>query len=736
MASPTPPTHQWIRLFAGISALVICLQAATFGLVQYFGKVEARHINTLQLADEQILLFEQFERASYLVVIGLANEDWNLVLEQRRAAEERAKQFQSVGNALRQGVPALVGDRTVSATKLSNPVALRSLDRIDALWVEVQAAQVRMLRSKNFELARNPSIDELRRSAVALLDETRQLRAQLRLDFAADVRWMRGLQTAVPVLGVLTTLVLAALVLGKLVLPLRRTLDELRTSRAALQRAHDELEERVEVRTRELAETNQVLRDQSDVLESVLDSMAEGVVVVGSDGTFRVWNAEAERIVGIPPAALECGRWLEACPSFHADGRPFERHELPFERALASEAASAEMLVKTQARPDGAADGAADGIWLSWAARPLTTARGELRGAVAVFRDDTPRKQAEARLLQSHEKLEQRVIERTRALRETQRQLVATALAAGKAEVATNILHNVGNVLTSVNVLAHLVQERLQVRSWHGLPKLAALIAEHREDLGRFLTEDDRGKRLPEYVQQLATHQTSVRTGLIDSVGRLLEHIEHIKRIVVLQQEHARSVSLREDATLVDVIDDALSINQAALARHGIEIVRDYQVTPTIHTHKHKLLQILTNLVSNAKYALSQIERTERRLIVRMTQPTEERVRIEVIDNGCGIPSELLTRIFQHGFTTRPGGHGFGLHASVLAANELDGSLHAYSDGPGTGARFTLEIATRAKSAAEAASGDASGAAPGAAPGAAIDDASGEPPAAERTPAP
>ncbi len=702
MVSP-PPTRQWIRLFAGISALVVCLQAATFGLVQYFGKVETRHINTLQLANEQILLFEQFERVSYLVVIGLANENWNLVIEHRHAAEELATQFQSVGHALREGAPALLGDRTVSASKLSNPAALGILDRIDALWIEVQAAQVRMLRSKNFELAHNPSIDELRRAAAALLHETRLLRDQLRLDFAADVQWLRRLQTAVPALGVLTTLLLAALVLGKLVLPLRRTMDELHTSRAALQRTHDELEERVEVRTRELAETNQVLRDQSDVLESVLDSMAEGVVVVGSDGTFRVWNAEAERIVGIPPAALERGRWLEACPSFHADGKPFERHQLPFERALASEAASAEMLVKTQPRPDGVADGVTDGVWLSWAARPLTTARGELRGAVAVFRDDTPRKQAEARLLQSHEELEQRVIERTRALREAQRQLVNTALAAGKAEVATNILHNVGNVLTSVNVLAHLVHERLQVRAWGGLPKLAALIAEHREDLGRFLAEDERGQRLPDYVQQLATHQTSLRTGLIDSVSRLLEHIEHIKRIVVLQQEHARSVSLREDTVLVDVIEDALSINQAALRRHDIEIVRDYQATPTIHTHKHKLLQILTNLVSNAKYALSQTEGTRRRLIMRMIQPSEERVRIEVIDNGCGIPPELLTRIFQHGFTTRPGGHGFGLHASVLAASELDGSLHAHSDGPGTGARFTLEISTCDESAAVAA---------------------------------
>jgi two-component system NtrC family sensor kinase len=390
--------------------------------------------------------------------------------------------------------------------------------------------------------------------------------------------------------------------------------------------------------------------------------------------------------VGIAPGELERGRWLDACPSFHADVvTPFERHDLPIERALAGEAAAAEMLVRPPGRED---------VWLSWAARPLTTPRGEARGAVAVFRDDTLRKRAEARLRQSHDELEQRVAERTRALRQAQRQLVDTALAAGKAEVATNILHNVGNVLNGVNVLAQLIQERLQARSWDGLSKAAELVAGQRADLGRFFTEDERGRRLPEYLEQLAARQAVDRAGLLENVERLLEHIEHIKRIVVLQQEHARSVSLREDASLPEVIEDALSINKAALARHDITVVRDYQVQPRLHIHKHKLLQILINLVSNAKYALADTPREQRCITVRMTRPGDELVRIEVIDNGCGIPAELLTQIFQHGFTTRADGHGFGLHASVLAARDMGGSLHARSDGPGRGACFTLEIPT------------------------------------------
>jgi signal transduction histidine kinase len=68
-----------------------------------------------------------------------------------------------------------------------------------------------------------------------------------------------------------------------------------------------------------------------------------------------------------------------------------------------------------------------------------------------------------------------------------------------------------------------------------------------------------------------------------------------------------------------------------------------------------------------------------------------------VSDNGVGIASENLTRIFNHGFTTRKDGHGFGLHSGALAAREMGGALWAQSDGPGKGATFTLELPLSAK---------------------------------------
>jgi signal transduction histidine kinase len=104
------------------------------------------------------------------------------------------------------------------------------------------------------------------------------------------------------------------------------------------------------------------------------------------------------------------------------------------------------------------------------------------------------------------------------------------------------------------------------------------------------------------------------------------------------------------------------------------------------------MLMILVNLVSNAKYAMDGVAPVERLLTVKLEQHAADRARIEIHDNGMGIAPELLTRIFQYGFTTREEGHGFGLHSSALAAQELGGTLTVHSDGPGRGATFTLEI--------------------------------------------
>ena len=158
-----------------------------------------------------------------------------------------------------------------------------------------------------------------------------------------------------------------------------------------------------------------------------------------------------------------------------------------------------------------------------------------------------------------------------------------------------------------------------------------------------------------------------------------------------MQQSYARVSGVKEIVNINYLVEDSLRMNVNALDRHGVELIREFEDVPLINIDKHKVLQILVNLVRNAKYACEDSGRADKRLTVRVAKGGEW-LNISVIDNGVGVPQENLTRIFNHGFTTRKDGHGFGLHSGALAAKEMGGSLTVHSDGPGQGATFTLKL--------------------------------------------
>jgi len=315
---------------------------------------------------------------------------------------------------------------------------------------------------------------------------------------------------------------------------------------------------------------------------------------------------------------------------------------------------------------------------------------GQLAQAFRLMADEVQRR--EEALRQANEGLEQRVDERTRELKDVHRQFVQVARQAGRAEVATSVLHNVGNVLNSVHTSAMMARERLAGLQVEDVSQVAALLQEQRNDLATFLTQDERGRHVMPFLSGLGQHLESERNeavSLLDEVGR---YTDHIGTIVKLQQDYTRTPRLNEPADLTELLEDALRINSAGLTRHEVKVERHLAPLPQVMTDKHKVLMILVNLISNSKYALDAAPVGQRCLTLRLTSPMEGRVRIEVGDNGMGIEPELLTRIFQHGFTTRDEGHGFGLHSSALAAQELGGTLTAHSEGPGRGATFTLEL--------------------------------------------
>ncbi|PIB64783.1 DAHL domain-containing protein [Pseudomonas sp. 2822-17] len=292
----------------------------------------------------------------------------------------------------------------------------------------------------------------------------------------------------------------------------------------------------------------------------------------------------------------------------------------------------------------------------------------------------------------ANETLEQRVERRTQQLKDAQSELLDSARQAGMAEIATNVLHNVGNVLNSVNISADLVTRKLRSSKALGLGKAMQLINEHTADLGTFLTQDEKGKLLPGYLNQLVEAIAIEQQGMADELAQLSKSVDHIKDIVSTQQSYAGASTLMEPVHISALMEDALRMNAGALSRHHVTVVKEYAQVPEIMADKHRLLLIMVNLISNAKYAMSNLTDRPRQMTLAVQQLDDATLQISVKDEGEGIPAENMTRIFTHGFTTRKEGHGFGLHSCALAAVEMHGQLSARSDGPGLGAVFTLTI--------------------------------------------
>jgi PAS domain S-box-containing protein len=267
---------------------------------------------------------------------------------------------------------------------------------------------------------------------------------------------------------------------------------------------------------------------------------------------------------------------------------------------------------------------------------------------------------------------------------------------AGMAEVATSVLHNVGNVLNSVNVSCSVISEKVRRSRSSSVLKIADLLDEHQEDLALFLSTHPTGRKLPDFFRKLAGRLSEEQTDVLGELRSLDQNIEHIKDIVDVQQSYAKDIfGVRETLPFEGLVEDALRLNSAALVRHGITVIRDYGEVPPVPMEKHKVIQILVNLIHNAKHALNETNPAQKRLAIGVARHNGV-VAVTVSDNGVGIAPENMSRIFAHGFTTKKDGHGFGLHSGALAAQEMGGSLVAHSDGPGCGAAFTLSLPVRA----------------------------------------
>jgi PAS domain S-box-containing protein len=448
--------------------------------------------------------------------------------------------------------------------------------------------------------------------------------------------------------------------LGQLIDGFNEMLAQIQARDAALLAAQNTLENRVQKRTEEL-------RQSQALYHSLVEHLPVHVYRMDQAGRFEFINSDFCRLLG-----KTTGQILGKTAVEISDNKDWAERFAREDQDIMQTGESIEM-------EEEYLDQTGKVKFFQVVKSPVFSSDGKVAGTQGMLLDVTERKQTAAKLEQAH------------------RELVTTARQAGMAEVATSVLHNVGNVLNSVNISASVIFDAVRTSKTGDVARTVALMQEHPEDLGEFITRDARGRQIPKYLAALSEHLALEQGSILKEATALRQHIEHIKNIVAMQQSYAKVAGMTELVKITELVEDALRLNAGSLDRHGVQLVCDYDPQlPDITLDKHKVLQILVNLIRNAQRACGESGSEEKLLTVAIRNGVSG-LKISVSDNGIGIPAENLTRVFNHGFTTKTDGHGFGLHSGALAADEMGGTLLAHSDGPGKGATFTLTLPLQPK---------------------------------------
>jgi signal transduction histidine kinase/streptogramin lyase len=303
---------------------------------------------------------------------------------------------------------------------------------------------------------------------------------------------------------------------------------------------------------------------------------------------------------------------------------------------------------------------------------------------------------------QNHE-LETEVRQRTSELREknedlekvlsdlkkTKMELVESAHKAGMADIASGVLHNVGNILNSVNTSSSMIEDKLKASKISMLRKANSLLVEHVDDLEGFIISDPKGKQLMQYYLKLEGPIVTENEYLREHAQRLSEKIKIINEVISAQQSYSRSPQHGEEVNLRELINETLTLFSGSIDKHGIHIDIESEEVRTVFAQKTKLIHVLVNLIKNSKYSLKKSETLHPRIELRLYEK-DNAVCLDFSDNGMGIEKEHLSKIFNQGFSTKDDGNGFGLHSSANYMKEMDGAISVKSEGPGFGVTFTL----------------------------------------------
>jgi signal transduction histidine kinase len=415
-------------------------------------------------------------------------------------------------------------------------------------------------------------------------------------------------------------------------------------------------------------ETWEALRKQTEVLQSVLDSMGDAVVVADQDSRILMYNRAADRMFNIVQNTTP-DEWSRHYGLYRNDTVTlFPTDELPLRRSIRGEEVNdVEMFV----RPHGAAEG----FWILVNGRPLRDADGALRGGVVVCRDITERYKAALELRRAYHDLKRAEVQ----LIQAEKLSALGQLIAGVAHEINNPLAFVANNMTvlrrdaqALRGLVQIHQQGMQILAAHD-PKLHAQIAAACERIDLDYTLDGLERLLCQSAEGL---------------HRIQQIVRDLRDFARLDEADRQVVDLNEG------IRSTINIIAGHAKKQGVALVVELGTLPSLLCFPGKINQVVMNLVSNAVDACvpgGQV--TVRTVAAGGPEPGSgsEGIEIHIIDNGRGIDPDIRERIFEAFFTTKPQGKGTGLGLSISAGIvQAHGGRIDVESAPGAGTHMTV----------------------------------------------
>lgn len=300
-----------------------------------------------------------------------------------------------------------------------------------------------------------------------------------------------------------------------------------------------------------------------------------------------------------------------------------------------------------------------------------------------MFIDNRSRKATEDELIQEKHRAENLYSE----LKAAQNTLIENAHKAGQADIAVSVLHNVGNLLNSLITSTEFLRDKLKRPELVKLEKANLLLRDNMDNIEDFILNNPKGKSLLQYYLKIEEQLKQENATLREETARAIEKVDAIKEVIVAQQAYPSTSLLSEKLPIMDIIEDALIIQEELLQKNNIVVEKLYSETPPIAIQKTKLIHILINLINNAKDALQDNPFEERFITIELKRDGDS-VFIRFADNGSGVDPDNVSNIFNHSFTTKKDGHGFGLHSCANYMTEMGGKIWVESEGEGLGATF------------------------------------------------